>query len=101
EVRGASHQRLAPILGLLLGLAFLDPPAELVAPGVDSDALRLGPADLHAAEAGVVERLLGHHDAVGRALALGQREFPLVPQLGEMVAPGFLEAAEEEVGPAQ
>src|SRR3989442_15332438 len=62
QVAGAGDQTPSALLGLRFVLTFLDPPFQLVAPLVDADLGLLAPADLDAAETGVVERLGGGVD---------------------------------------
>jgi hypothetical protein len=98
---GAGHERLAAVLGLLLVLALVDPPAQLVASRVDADRLGLVPAHLDAAETRVVERLGRHEDERGGIAARRQRDLPLGPELHQVVPPRLLQPREEQIGAAE
>src|SRR3989441_169240 len=100
EVTGAGDEAAGAVLRFLLVLSRLDPPRELVATLVDRDLGLLALTDLDAAETCVVERFGRHHDERGR-LASPQIDFALAPELGQVMAPGFLQTLEEEVGAAE
>ena len=101
QIVAAGDQRASARLGLLLVLALVDPPAELVASLVHGHALGLVLPDLHAPEAGVVERLGGHDDERGRIAALGEGDLALGPELHQVMPPRLLQPHEEEVGAAE
>src|SRR5256886_13303029 len=67
----------------------------------DADLGLLSLADLHAAEARVVERLGGDVDERGRLATIRQLDLALRPQLREGMAPRLLQPLEEEVRAAE
>ena len=93
---------LPPSLALCSCWPSLDPPAKPFSALIDARRLPASAfADLHAAEARVVERVRRDPDEVVRVASVGQRDTALAPELAEVMAPGFLQTLEEQVRSAE
>src|SRR5205807_9023946 len=89
------------LFGLLLVLPLVYPPAQTIGALEDADRLRFGLSDVHASEARVVQRVVGHEDErLGRDVRR-QRHLTALPETRQVMAPRLLQSLEEQVGTAE
>src|SRR5262249_60704238 len=87
QVALARDQRARTVFRLLLVLADVDPPLELVGALIDADLRFLALADLDAAEARIVEGVGGHRDHLRPRAPTPPLGLPLRPEPAPIVAP--------------
>ncbi len=101
KISFASGQPGRAFLAFLCLLTFLDPPTKLAPSAISPLPGLFAARDFNAAEAGIIERIVGHTDQFLDRSAFGRLHTPLGPQCLEMAPPGLAHPAKEHVWPAE